>query len=150
EEGNPHPDDDRPVTFPGLGRGAALAFSPDGHWLAASSAGNNVRLYDVHSGAERILSRYTEEDPESVTHTHLAFSPDGEWLTTGLRGEWLLSLWNLADDTTGHSEQLLGTREDEETEGLLYSPDNGLLASWSSRGAFIVLTAEGEELDDEG
>jgi RNA polymerase sigma factor (sigma-70 family) len=54
----------------------ALAVSPDGHTLAAASAGG-VRLFDANSGAEKFDSRHTG----SVDV--LAFAPDGKTLYTG-------------------------------------------------------------------
>jgi uncharacterized protein with WD repeat len=55
----------------------AVAFSPDGRWLATGSWDNTARVWEAASGQE--VARMTHEGPVLA----VAFSPDGRWLATG-------------------------------------------------------------------
>lgn len=147
EEGQPHPDDGRPTLFAGPGRGVAVCFSPDGRWLAASSTGGSLRLYDTTTGEERELDRFSaDEEMRWWSHGPLAFSPDGRWLLSGLADEWVINWWDLTEGTEMPGELLVRASGGEEALGYSFSPDGRLMASWSNQGNYVVLTAEGEQL----
>jgi len=55
----------------------AVAFSPDGKWVATASADKTARVMEAATGKE--VSRLTHQ--EAVFG--VAFSPDGKWLATG-------------------------------------------------------------------
>jgi WD40 repeat protein len=59
------------------GRVRAVAFSPDGRWVATGSYDNTARVFEAASGKE--VSRLTQQGPVSA----VAFSPDGRWVATG-------------------------------------------------------------------
>jgi WD40 repeat protein len=60
----------------------AVAFSPDGHLLAAGSTDDRIRIWDVRSGT--LLHTLTSETIKDVFA--LAFSPDGRVLASGSDG----------------------------------------------------------------
>ncbi len=55
----------------------AVAFSPDGQWLATGSYDNTARVWEAASGQE--VARMAHEGGVGA----VAFSPDGQWLATG-------------------------------------------------------------------
>ena len=61
----------------------ALAFSPDGRWIAASDVRNQMHLYDARTN--RLVGSY---DPGPTRRPHVtilgAFSPDSAQLAVGL------------------------------------------------------------------
>jgi WD40 repeat protein len=55
-----------------------IAYSPDGHWLAAGNTDGKVRLFDAWTGRT-----HKTFDHKSVSVASLSFSPDGRWLASG-------------------------------------------------------------------
>jgi WD40 repeat protein len=151
EDGVPHPEDGRPVLFSGLGAGAAVTFSADGRRLAVSSTGYYLRIYDVMTGTETTLVKHEADDEaRSDANRPLAFSPDGRWLIGGLPREWLVNWWDLDDrPELGPAEMLVQCQDDEEIRGFAFSPDGRLLAAWGDPANFLVVTGDGETLEDE-
>lgn len=96
----------------------ALAFSPNGT-LATAHASGGVKLWDVHSGKERLT---LGKDVQPVRS--LAFSPNGLLLATG-GSDSLIRIWDLATGKTvatlrGHTGPILS---------LAFCPDSASLIS---------------------
>ena len=111
-----------------LGKGAvtrnarALAFSPDGQYLAVAGA-IGIWIYDVYTARE--LALFTGHASEV---TSLAFSPDGATLASG-SSDGTAKLWDVA---TG--DDMLGIEVDQgrvSVFSVAFSPDGSVLATGS-------------------
>jgi WD40 repeat protein len=114
----------------------AVAFQPDGDWLACGDAGGSLRFWNVgglKAAAEaaqgtvvRMAASRVLTPPGAGVVTAVAFSPDGKWLAAGFQDR-LIRIFSVsaADDTsakrlTGHTGVV---------NCLAFSPDGSLLAS---------------------
>jgi len=105
----------------------ALAWSPDGRWLATAGSGPRLRLWRGEPGqgepgqGERGEPGPARSLPAEVWS--LAWSPDGRWLAAGtLRGP---RLWEMDGGPDGH--RLLGA--ETATWAVAWSPDGKTLAA---------------------
>ncbi len=98
----------------------AVAFSPDGRWLATACADGVARLWDLSS---RTVARALPHDGELQS---VAFSPDGSKLTTASKGRaayvWILATGELAFPPLLHDGAVTSAR---------FSPDGARLATAS-------------------
>lgn len=110
----------------------ALAFSPDGRWLAAADLGRWIVVYDAETGVRRWSQRGHRD-----TVTSLAFSRDGRHLATG-GDDRTLRLWNA---TTGEA---LGAWElDDQVRGVTFGPDGRFVYTGNGNASCYQL-----EVDD--
>jgi WD40 repeat protein len=101
----------------------ALAYSPDGRFLAAAYGDLLVLVWDFATGVQRLALRGHEALVEAI-----AFSPDGRLLATGGRDR-AIKLWEVATrldraTLTGHTSPV---------GALAFSPDGRLLVSGAGR-----------------
>jgi WD40 repeat protein len=99
----------------------AVAFSPDGRFLASASDDSTVRLWDV---ATRQTVWARKEHADAVRT--LAFSPDGEWLASGGRDQRIV-LWNARTGVPAAKPR--DHAHDHWVVALAFTPDGRRLAS---------------------
>jgi WD40 repeat protein len=87
---------------------SGLAASPDGRWIAAASAGNSVRLWDLQLGEPNQATTLRKEHSAPVTH--VLFSRDSRYLITGCEDS-TASVWDLTADDKSMTRVVLPGRE---------------------------------------
>jgi WD40 repeat protein len=98
----------------------ALAFSPDGKWLAWSGYDNTIMIWNAATGAEE--RRLTWPRPPSTPLTELVFSPDRKHLAAFAAGQ--LRLWDSQTGRTIYSRSIRSS-----SPRLTYSPDGKFFAT---------------------
>jgi WD40 repeat protein len=115
----------------------ALAFSPDGKFLAVAGDAPAIRLFDPQTGEEvRALKGHTD------AVSCLAFSPDGKLLASGGYDK-TIRLWD--PTTTGQTVRELKGHEGRVTS-VAFSPDGKALAS-GGLGLLILRGVHGTHAD---
>ncbi len=119
-----------PITLAGL-RGSeitAIEFSPDQHWLAASSASNLARVWDMNdlSKAPVILEGH------DVQITSITIGPNSRWLAIASVDE-TVRLWNLHDLA---APSVLLPVQPGDVRNLAISPDGRWLVTGGNWGSY--------------
>jgi WD40 repeat protein len=120
----------RPVAAlpPVAGQMLDLAFSPDGHTVAASFEDGTVRTWDIRT--RRLLSTI---QPTTAQARDIAFSPDGRTLAVGGSDD----LVRLVDVRTGAVTAVLEGQANQIND-VAFSPSGQTLASASGDGSAIL------------
>ena len=108
--------------FTGYGAAVnAVAFSPDGQYLASGSSDRSVKVWRMANGT-LVSNRFDHTQRVNA----VAFSPDGQWLVSGSDDQtaklYRTSDWGLERTLTGHSNQVFS---------VAFSPDSMSLATGS-------------------
>ena len=110
----------------------AVAWSPDGNWIAAGAADHAVRIFDAGTGALRHVRR----DHAAAVYA-VEFSPDSTRLASG-SDDTTIRIWDVAAGTP--VARLRG--QHDIVWDLAFSPDGRMLVSASSSiGAYVWDTA---------
>jgi WD40 repeat protein/tRNA A-37 threonylcarbamoyl transferase component Bud32 len=100
------------------GGALAVAFSPDGRFLATGGKDEVVRVWETANWRERVALR-----PQAGTVSALAFSADGQWLAGAAHGHHTL-LWTTSDwhccGLPDHPAQVQGVAFSADSKTLLF------------------------------
>jgi WD40 repeat protein len=116
-----------------------IAFSPDGHYLAAGDNGDNasVMVWDLDTGVLTLQLRWPFGPLKAVK-----FSPDGKLLATASFYERGVRLWDVGSGKLLRS--FAGHRQG--TNSVAFSPDGSLLATGGNDGLLRLWTVATGEL----
>ena len=112
---------------PSNGGVSAVAFSPDGHLLAAAYGDGYVRLWNPVTGQAAGAPLPADTGPAGGVNG-LAFSPDGKLLATA-GGDGYVRLWNPATGQAVGAPLPADTGPVGGVNGVAFSPDGKLLAT---------------------
>ncbi len=135
------------LSFPGdSARVYAVAFSPDGRWLAGGGTDAIVKIWDAATGDELLRL-----PGHKGIVTNLAFAPDGQRLASGA-DDGAIRIWDVSP--TGNREWLTLDGHNWVMFGVDFSPDGSLLVTASWDGAVKLWDAQtgaalGEIVTDE-
>lgn len=123
-------------TSSGLGFATAVALHPTLDLVAAATANQRVRIYNIENGVEAATLDWSG-DPSACLS--LAWAPELAWLATA-RTDGTLQVWDLLGTRTGYRRGREIARLPAGTAPVLqveFSPDGRWLAAWTDKGLLV-------------
>ena len=114
----------------------AVAYSPDGKWIASVSDDGMAKVWDAKTGASH--RAFTHKKGENAND--VAFSPDGKLIGTA-GDDGMVKVWEMANPTEEPKYQLMGVAEApewDEASAVAFSPDGNRLAAGGSDGTVLI------------
>lgn len=118
------------------GKVHALAWSPDGRYIASSGQDETIQVWDASNGETVLTHRTSALQPPA-----LAWSPDGRYIacTGGLFAE-MVQVWEAATGQTA-SDHATYDKHSEQVQAIAWSPDGSSIASAGDEGVVYIWNA---------
>lgn len=125
----------------------ALAYSPDGAWVASASKDGTVKVWDLGNGREVCTYRGHLDQPDDPTRAttnvlavaDVAFHPKGKVVASAAGNQ--VHLWDPATGKAVKTVLSLG-KTDKPVKAVAYSPDGKRLAVGADDGVLRVIDSE--------
>ena len=121
------------VTLRTLPLNGSVAYSPDGHTLAAWGGNGTAELWDVDSGRRRHILRFAVNTNARFSNHDVVFAPDGDTVATELDDGQTIQIWDTQTGATRTVIKVPVTNPDGlvplRVSKLVYSPDSRTIAA---------------------
>jgi WD40 repeat protein/energy-coupling factor transporter ATP-binding protein EcfA2 len=126
----------------------ALAFSPNGRWLAGGTGGGKAILWDIEAQAPERGRRLLKEFSRSVDLVEV--TPDGRWLVTTGRFNPEIVYWDLYARDPAALPVVLQDEWKSGSSATMASPyDRGRGITFSNQGRWMAVTFEREGMSSD-